>query len=131
MTKPTDAGRQSLLSAFRNAFVGIGDFARERNSGIQLVAAIFAMTLAAVLRIGGGEWAVLVVMIAVVLTAEAMNCAIERVVDLASPGHHELARQAKDMAAGAVLIASIAAAVVGAIIFGPRLIALVRLSGSH
>ena len=129
MTKPTDAGRQSLPSAFRNAFVGIGDFLRERNSRIHLLAGVAAVALAAALRISGVEWAVIVLTIALVLTAEALNCAIERVVDLASPGRHELARQAKDLAAGAVLIASIAACVIGAIVFVPRLIALARLLG--
>ena len=127
--KPTDASRQSVARAFSNAFVGIGDFARERNSRIQLAFALAAMALAAVVRVTVDEWAVLVLTIAVVLTAEAINCAIERVVDLASPGRHELARQAKDLAAGAVLMASIGACVVGAIIFLPRLIALARLWG--
>lgn len=127
--KPTDAGRQSLTSAFRNAFVGIRDFARERNSRIHLVAAVAAIALAATLRISGVEWAVLVLTITAVLAAEALNCAIERVVDLASPGRHELARQAKDLAAGAVLMVSIGAAVVGAILFVPKLIALARTWG--
>jgi diacylglycerol kinase len=127
--KPQDAGRQSVASAFRNAFVGIGDFARERNSRIQLIAAAVACGLAAWLRISATEWAVLAVTIGGVLGIEALNCAVERVVDLASPGQHELARQAKDLAAGAVLIVAVGATVVGAILFVPRLIALARLSG--
>ena len=55
---------------------------------------------------------------------ETLNTAIEAVVDLASPGYHELARKAKDCAAGAALAGAIASLVVGIIVFAPRLLAL-------
>jgi diacylglycerol kinase (ATP) len=64
---------------------------------------------------------------AVVLTTEAVNTAIELAVDLASPGYDAVAGRAKDVAAGAVLIAAFGAAVVGAIVFGPHVWA--RLHG--
>jgi diacylglycerol kinase (ATP) len=67
-----------------------------------------------------GEWCAVVAAIGLVWTAEGLNTAIEAVVDLVSPEYHELAGRAKDLAAGAVLCASIAAGVIGALIFWPR-----------
>ena len=121
--KPIGAGRQSLPRAFRNAAAGVIDFVGERNSRVQLAAGGVAVAFGVAARLTRTEWAVLTVTIAGVLATEAMNCAVERVVDLASPGRHELARQAKDLAAGAVLIASIGAAAVGLLLFGPHLAA--------
>jgi diacylglycerol kinase (ATP) len=62
--------------------------------------------------------------IGLVWTAEGVNTAIEAVVDLASPDMHPLAGKAKDVAAGAVLLAALAAVVVGLLVFGPRVLAL-------
>jgi diacylglycerol kinase len=73
------------------------------------------------------EWVAVVFAIASVIGAEAMNTALEKVVDLASPEWHELAGQAKDAAAAAVLIVSLGAAVVGLIVFLPKLIALTSI----
>lgn len=117
------------MAAFRNAGVGILDFTRERNSRIEMAAGAAAIALGAVLRLPRVEWAILLLTIFLVLGLEALNCAVERVVDLASPGRHELARQAKDLAAGAVLLASIGAVAVGGLLFIPRLIALWRTWG--
>jgi diacylglycerol kinase len=72
------------------------------------------------------DWAVIVLTIAMVFTAEFINTAIEAVVDLASPVHHPLAKVGKDVGAGAVLIAAMAAVVIGLLILGPPL--LVRLT---
>ncbi len=68
----------------------------------------------------------LVLAAGVVLAAEAFNTAIEIEIDLISPQYDPLARDTKDVAAGAVLIAAIAALVIGAFIFGPYLVALVH-----
>lgn len=119
-----ESGRQSLPTAFRTAIAGIRDFSRERNSRIEIAAGIIAIVLAAVLRLPAVSWAILLLTIFGVLSLEAVNCAIERVVDLASPGYHELARQAKDIAAGAVLIAAIGSVGIGLILFLPRIIAI-------
>jgi len=64
---------------------------------------------------------VLVVVIALVLSAEFFNTSIEAVVDLASPAHHPLAKVGKDVGAAAVLIAASAAVIVGLLILGPPL----------
>lgn len=68
------------------------------------------------------QWCVLILSIGLVWSAEAMNTAVEFVVDLVSPEHHELAGKAKDVAAAAVLLASIAAAVAGCMILGPHVV---------
>ena len=70
------------------------------------------------------EWMAVTFAIASVIGAEALNTSVEKVVDLASPEWHETAGQAKDAAAAAVLIFSIGAAVVGGLIFVPKLLAL-------
>jgi diacylglycerol kinase len=67
------------------------------------------------------DWAVLVLAIAMVFTAEFINTSIEAVVDLASPVHHPLAKVGKDVGAGAVLVSALAAAVIGLLILGPPL----------
>lgn len=69
------------------------------------------------------EWALVIGAIALVWTAEALNTAVESVADLASPERHPLAGRAKDAAAGAVLVASIGAALIGMCIFGPKILA--------
>ena len=65
------------------------------------------------------EWALITLAVTSVWTAELMNTAIETLTDLASPAYHPLAGKAKDVAAGAVLLAALGAAVVGALVFGP------------
>ena len=77
--------------------------------------------LAAWLRISRVEWAVIIFTIALVLILEGLNTAVEAAIDLASPEFHRLAKAAKDLAAGMVLIASIASIGVGLLILGPPL----------
>jgi len=72
------------------------------------------------------EWAVILLTITLVVTLEMMNTAIEKVVDLLTEKYHILALIAKDVAAGAVLIASVVAFIIGALIFGPYLLILLR-----
>jgi diacylglycerol kinase len=67
------------------------------------------------------DWAVIVLTIAMVFTAEFINTAIEAVVDLASPVHHPLAKVGKDVGAGAVLISALAGILIGLLIIGPPL----------
>ncbi|WP_274651904.1 diacylglycerol kinase family protein [Paenibacillus humicola] len=81
------------------------------------------------LRLSRFEWAWLVIAIVSVLAAELINTAVENVVDLASPNIHPLAKAAKDTAAGAVLVAAAGAVVIGLLVFGPHLWALVAQKG--
>jgi diacylglycerol kinase len=86
-----------------------------------LLASAIVVIAGAVLRLDAGEWLWLFSAIAAVWATELLNTGIERAVDLASPDDHELAKIAKDAAAGAVLVASLYAAAVGVVVLGPPL----------
>jgi diacylglycerol kinase len=86
-----------------------------------VILAAAACGLAAWLHISRAEWSVLILTIASVLILEGLNTTVEAAVDLASPEIHPLAKIAKDVAAGMVLIAAIASVIVGLIILGPPL----------
>jgi diacylglycerol kinase (ATP) len=125
-TAPTRAA--TLLLSFRYAFAGIGYLLwTQRNAKIQTALALAAVTLGFLLRIERGEWLALVLTIVLVLAAEGINTAVEAVVDLASPAHHPLAKVAKDVAAGTVLLTAIGAVIVGFIIFVPHLLEFLGL----
>ncbi|WP_276355981.1 diacylglycerol kinase family protein [Cohnella caldifontis] len=112
--------RSSWSAAFGHALRGIREAVRsERNMRFHLTAAAAAAVLGIWQRVGPADWLWLGAAAAIVLTAEMINTAVERVVDLASPQDHPLAKAAKDAAAGAVLIAAVFAAAVGLIVLGP------------
>ena len=114
-----------LIEAFGYAGAGIGYlFRSQRNARIHLALTILAILLALWLKISAVAWAVLSLTIGLVFLAEALNTAIEAVVDLASPENHPLAKIAKDTAAGGVLIAAITAIVVALFLFLPPLLTL-------
>ena len=97
---------------------------RDRMFRCQVVAAVIAGALATWLGMSAVEWAILSLTMAGVLAMEAMNSAVETCVNLAMPDQHPLAARAKDVAAGAVLLASLGAVAVGLILLGPKLWAL-------
>ena len=86
------------------------------------VATVVVLGLGLYYHLSRLEWALVALAVAGVWTAELMNTAIEALTDLASPDFHPLAGKAKDVAAGAVLLAAAGAAVVGALVFGPHLL---------
>jgi diacylglycerol kinase len=123
---PGPRPRIGLARSFHFAFVGLFYlFRTQRNARIELVIGLIVCALAGWLRISRVEWGILVAMIAMVLILEGLNTALEAVVDLTSPGIHPLAKNAKDVTAGMVLIAAIASVVVGFLVLGPPLVARV------
>lgn len=111
--------------SFKHALRGIGViFKTQHNAWLHGLAAIIVIFLGFWLNISEGEWAVILLSITSVLTAEAFNTAMEFDIDLTSPTYHPYARDTKDVAAGAVLITAIGATIVGLIIFVPKLIPL-------
>ena len=115
-----------LIHSFGHAFAGIGHGLRtQANLRIHVLAAAGVVTAGLLLHISTIEWAILVVTIMIVMSAELFNSAIEAVVDRVGREPHPLAKIAKDMAAGAVLIGALGAVLVGLLIFGPRLLALI------
>lgn len=97
----------------------------ERNFRLQLMIAVVAVILGVLLRFPVWKWGTLLLTIALVLTAEMINSALESLVDLVQPQKHPLAGQAKDIAAGAVLIASIISVIIGVLLYGPPLYQLI------
>ncbi len=116
---------ESLFASFRYATAGLRYLlVSQRNARVQAGIGVGVLVLAAVLRISRVEWAIITLLIALVLTLEALNSAIEATVDLVTSDYHPLAKIAKDVAAGAVWLMAIASVVIGAIIFLPPLLAL-------
>ncbi|HEY4388950.1 MAG TPA: diacylglycerol kinase family protein [Ktedonobacteraceae bacterium] len=116
-----------FIASFKYAFRGIWYALRtQRNARVHVAIALLAILVGLLLHISTLEFALLVVMMSVVFIAEMFNTAIELCVDLASPGYHPLAKFAKDVAAGAVLLSALLAVVVGLLVFGPHLWPLIR-----
>lgn len=111
-----------IVRSFGFAFAGLAYLLRtQRNARIHLLVGTAACILAAWLRVSRVEWAVIVFTIALVIILEGLNTAVEAAIDLASPAIHPLAKAAKDLAAGMVLVAAIASVAVGLLILGPPL----------
>ncbi len=114
--------RESFGHAARGVRILVATQAHAR---IHLAAAGGVALAAWLLDVSALEWCVLLLAIALVWVSEGINTALEFAVDLASPEHHPLAGKAKDVAAGAVLLAACLAAVIGAVIFVPKLAGLI------
>jgi diacylglycerol kinase (ATP) len=123
----------SRIQSFRHAFHGWGHVLRtQHNAWIHSAIAIIVFILALWLRLPPRDWAVLILTIAMVFSAEFVNTAIEAVVDLASPDKHPLAKIGKDVGSAAVLVAALAAILIGLLILGPPLWAkIIFLINNH
>ncbi|HRK39032.1 MAG TPA: diacylglycerol kinase family protein [Burkholderiaceae bacterium] len=121
---PTAQRAVSRLASFGHALRGIGCLIRtQANARIHLAASLAVCACGIWLRLSAADWALLALAMGGVWAAEALNTAVEKVVDLVSPQWHPLARDAKDLAAGAVLLATFAAVAVGALVLLPPLAA--------
>ncbi len=110
------------IQGFKHAFAGWRYVLRtQENAWLHAVATLTVMVLAAWLALPARDWAVLVISIAFVWTAEFINTSLEAVVDLASPQKHPLAKVGKDVGAAAVLIAALTSVIIGLLILGPPL----------
>ncbi|MGD9091542.1 MAG: diacylglycerol kinase family protein [Anaerolineales bacterium] len=112
---------QTRARSFRYAFAGWWFVIRtQRNAWIHAIVSIIVVVISIWLRIDPWEWAVIVLAIAMVWTAEFINTALEAVVDLASEQQqHRLAKVGKDVGAAAVLIAALSSVIIGLLILGP------------
>ena len=123
-TSPADPRKIHLriVRSFYFAFAGLWFLLRtQRNARIHVLIGILACGVGFWVGISRAEWAILVCAIAGVIILEGLNTAIEAAVDLASPEIHPLAKHAKDLAAGMVLVAALGSAIIGIIILGPPL----------
>jgi diacylglycerol kinase len=125
--QPEDFFR-SRIKAFGYAFSGWWYVIRtQRNAWIHMVVSIAVILVSLILHISPTSWAVILLAIALVWIAEFLNTALEAVVDLASNRQqHELARLGKDVGAAAVLIAAISSAIIGLLVLGPPLWAVIK-----
>jgi diacylglycerol kinase len=115
------------LKSFSYAFKGLRDLFRTQvNARLHLLAAALVTAAAAVLRCNAAEWALLALTMAVVIAAEAFNTAIEYLTNLVSPDFHPLAGKVKDAAAAGVLLVAGGAAIVGLLLFLPKIFALLH-----
>ena len=123
MEHKTEKQRFSIVKrakSFAHAGRGIWIFFKTtHNAWIHILIFVLVIMLGIYVKISHVEWMILVLAAGLVLVTEAINTAIEIDIDLTSPEFHPYARDTKDVAAGAVLIASIIAGVVGVLIFAP------------
>jgi diacylglycerol kinase (ATP) len=99
--------------------------ATQHNAWVHAAATVGAIAMGVALRVTPIEWCVLIIAMVAVWTAEALNTALELLCDVASPAFHPLVEKAKDVAAGAVLIAAAGSVIVGLFVFGPPMLRLV------
>lgn len=116
-----------LRKSFGYAFKGIDDVIKhEPNMKIHVVVAILVVIMAFILKASIIEWIILVLLIGAVLAAETINTTIENLVDMYTKEYDEKAKIVKDTAAGTVLILAITSAIIGLIIFIPKIIYLLE-----
>ena len=109
------------IRSFRGAITGIIQMVRcQHNAWIHSMVTAVVIAAGFIFQLSRSEWCWIVLAISIVWTAEALNTAFEFLADAASPNFHPVVRDAKDVAAGAVLITAIASAIIGAIIFWPH-----------
>ncbi len=126
-----DQNNPRLIKAFKHAINGlIIAFGNERNLKIHAVIALVTCILGLLLDITGTEWVAIMVCIALVITAELANTAIEKTMNFLHPSYHESVKTIKDIAAGMVLFAALCAGIVGLIIFIPKLMEVLVQVGS-
>ena len=115
---------RARMASFRNAWKGLSVFVRqEHNAWIHLSMTVLVILAGVLFRISTYEWIAVVFAIGLVISAEAINSAIERLADVVQPNRDERIRDVKDICAGAVLVCAMTAFVIGLIVFLPKLMA--------
>lgn len=120
--KPTEKGQQGVARSFNHAYRGmIYAIRTQRNMRFHVVAAAVVLVLSLLVEVSALELAALVIVIVLVLISEMFNTALEFAVDLVTREYHPLAKLSKDVSAGAVLVTSIGAVLVGYLILADNL----------
>lgn len=114
------------MNSFKYAFEGVlSALKTERNLKIHIFIMIFVIIMGIILKISTTEWCICIILFGLVISLELINTAIEIVVDIAMPEINKKAKKAKDISASAVLVSAIASAVIGFIIFLPKILSLI------
>ncbi len=111
-----------MLAGAGYALRGVRFLLEERNARVLAAATEATLAAGAYFSLGALEWCAVILAVTIVWVAEGLNSALERLTDLVSPEFHPLAGRAKDLAAGAVLLACVGAVSIGLVVFGPRLV---------
>ncbi len=113
---------KKFLNSFKYAFQGIlTSFKSERNMKVHFLIMFLVIILGLLYKISKVEWMICIILFSIVIAGELINTAIEITVDIAMPEKNEKAKKAKDVSAGAVLVLAIGAAIIGLIIFIPKI----------
>lgn len=119
---------RARLKSFCYAFDGLMTLIKtEHNARIHLCAAVCGIVAGCVFGISVAEWMAVAFAAGFVFAMEAVNSAVEYLADFVSPDKHELIRNAKDVAAAAVLIAAITAVIIGGLVFVPKILAFCEI----
>ncbi len=120
--------KKTLYGTFKNAFEGISyTYKTEMNFKSHIISTVAVLLGSYILEVSVFELIVCLLLIGLVMTLELVNTAIEVVVDMVEPNYNPLAKVAKDVAAGAVLMVSMTAFVIGLIVFVPKILIYVGL----
>lgn len=117
---------KSMLESLEHALDGLKEaFDSEKNIKTQLIISVIVIAASLILKLNSIEWSIIIIMITLVLASELFNTTIEKLVDMFCQGeYNELAKKSKDISAGAVLLVSIGALIIGTLIFLPKIINL-------
>ena len=114
---------KKIRNSFKYAIEGIWtSFKTERNMKIRIFIMILVIIAGIILKINKSEWIICIILFAIVIGSELFNTSIETIVDMVMPEKNEKAKIAKDVSAGAVLVVAIGAAIIGLVIFVPRIL---------
>lgn len=114
---------KKIKNSFKYAIEGIWtSFKTERNMKIHIFIMILVIIAGIILKINKSEWIICIILFAIVIGSELFNTSIETIVDMVMPEKNEKAKMAKDVSAGAVLVVAIGAAIIGLVIFVPRIL---------
>ena len=111
---------RKFIKSFSYAIQGIVTAMSEQNFRFHLLSTVTVVIAGLLTGLSITEWIIIILVITLVIGAELFNTAIERVVDLASPDYHPLAKQAKDTAAASVLVFAVCSVIIGILIFLPK-----------
>ena len=126
--KPEKHSTSRFLRSFRHAWNGFRWFlSSEQNGRIHIFITIIVIVLGVITKLNGFEWSLIILCIGLVISGELFNTALEKICDFVSPEYHTSIGKIKDMAAAGVLILSVSVAIVGILIFLPKLLSLYQL----
>lgn len=119
---------KKLINSFKYAIQGIfTSFKTEKNMKIHILIMLLVIATGIVLKISKPEWIICIILFSIVIAGELFNTAIETVVDMVIPERNEKAKIAKDVSAGAVLVLAIGSALIGFIIFVPKILMFLKV----